>query len=77
MKKYNPPSKGMTAQDQQRLVMPVLASIVFFLLILAAYSAFFIFSGDLTEKSLLGLSCLGILSSFILYYFWFSKKDHK
>jgi len=68
MKKYNPPSKGMTAQDQQRLVMPVLASIVFFLLILTAYSALFIFSGELTEKILLGLSCLGIIASFILYY---------
>ena len=38
MKKYNPPSKGMTAQDQQRLVLPVLVSIVLFLLILAIYS---------------------------------------
>lgn len=69
MKKYNTPSKGMTAQDQQRLVMPVLASIVFFLLILATYSAFLFFTGELSEKFLFGLSCLGIISAFILYYF--------
>lgn len=68
MKKFNPPSKGMTAQDQQRLALPVLVSIVIFLLILAAYSASYVFTGGLTEEFLFILSCLGIISSFILYY---------
>jgi diguanylate cyclase (GGDEF)-like protein len=68
MKKHNPPSKGMTAQDQQRLVLPVLVSIVLFLLILAAYSALYIFAEGFTENVLFILSCLGIISSFILYY---------
>jgi diguanylate cyclase (GGDEF)-like protein len=68
MKKFSPPSKGMTAQDQRRLVLPALVSIIFFLLILAAYCAFFIFAGDLTVILLFILSCLGIISTFILYY---------
>jgi diguanylate cyclase (GGDEF)-like protein len=68
MKKFNPPSKGMTAQDQQRLVLPVLVSTVLFFLILSSYSAFFVFTGSNTEKFLFILGCLGIISSFVLYY---------
>lgn len=68
MKKSNPPSKGMTAQDQQRLVLPVLVSIVLFLLVLAIYSALFYFTGDVTGKLLFILGCLGIISTFTLYY---------
>jgi two-component system cell cycle response regulator len=75
MKIYNPPSKGMTAQDQQRLVLPVLVSAVFFLLILATYSALYILAGDITEKLLLVLGCLGIFSSFILYYLILPKSN--
>ncbi len=68
MKKSDPPSKGMTAQDQQRLVLPVLVSIVLFLLVLAIYSIQFFFTGDVTGKLLFVLGCLGIIASFTLYY---------
>ncbi len=68
MKKYDPPSKGMTAQDQQRLVLPLLVSVVLFLVVLAIYSIQFFFTGDVSGIFLFVLGCLGIIASLTLYY---------
>lgn len=68
MKSDKLPPKGTTAQDQQRLVLPVLVTAVVFLLVLAIYSALFILENDFNEKVLFIIGCLGIISAFILYY---------
>lgn len=68
MKSFTLPTKGTTAQDQQRLVLPVLATVVVFLLVLAVYSSFYILEDDINEKVLLIISCLGIILAFVLYY---------
>jgi diguanylate cyclase (GGDEF)-like protein len=69
------PSTGISAQDQQRLVLPVLVSTVVLFLILAIYSAWFIFVGDLGERVLFIIGCLGIIAAFILYYLLLPKSN--
>jgi diguanylate cyclase (GGDEF)-like protein len=69
MKPYNPPSKGISAQEQQRLLLPVLVSTVVFSLILALYGTWYIATGDLKDRLLFFIGWLGVFSAFILYYF--------
>ena len=68
MKKIPLPTKDMTAQDQQRLVLPVLVCTIVFLFILVIYSAFNIFTNGGSEQALFVIGCLGIISCFVLYY---------
>ena len=75
MKNIPPPSKGVSAQDQQRLVLPALASCVVFLLIMAVYSTWFIEAGDINEKIIFIIGCLGIVFSFLLYYLILPKSN--
>jgi diguanylate cyclase (GGDEF)-like protein len=75
MKSQNPPTMGISAQDQQRLVLPVLVTAVFFLLLLTVYSAWSIFTGNISEKILFIIGCLGIISAFVLYYLILPKSN--
>ena len=68
MKKIAPPTKDMTAQDQQRLILPVLVCTMVFLFILILYSAFNIFTNKGSDQALFLIGSLGIISSFILYF---------
>jgi diguanylate cyclase (GGDEF)-like protein len=69
MKPYPDPQKGITAQEQQRLILPVLVSAVVFLIILAIFIAWETGLGGFNEQIIFFIGCLGIIFAFVLYYF--------
>ena len=74
MKTYNPSAQGISAQEQQRLILPLLVSAVVFLLILTIFGAWY-FATDFSERFLFLISFLGIIFAFVLYYFILPKSD--
>ncbi len=75
MKPYTSPTKGISAQEQQRLILPVLISTVVLLFILAIYSTWYGATGSFNERFFFFIGWLGIFSAFILYYFILPKSN--
>jgi diguanylate cyclase (GGDEF)-like protein len=75
MKAYQSPTKGISAQEQQRLILPVLISTAVFLLIQAIYGFWVTIIGEANGTILFITGSVGVAFTLILYYLILPKSN--